>query len=240
MLGRLPTKDDARNLCAQDYLDLSRPRPPLDRSWSRYATGPIPKFKNDTEPCCVVSALAHSLRICSAAAGNQIVVSDDDIMRAYRKIEQPGGGAYCLDGLKLAKRDGIGGHRLLAYARINLHDTRADEALLATVEIAGSVYGGYDLPLSAQTQDVWAVPPEGPVGPGAPRSWGGHAMPITDQDLYSRYVQTWGYTQRMTSEFQRVYCPEAYLLIWEAWIASGRTPTGLDLDALLAAVETVT
>jgi hypothetical protein len=239
-LGALPKKIDPRTLCAFDILDLTMPRAPLDVSWSSKASGTIPKFKNDTEPNCVAASLAHTLRVQSAAAGQQIVVSDAEVMDFYRQIEQPGGGAYCLDGAKLAVRKGLGGHKLLGFWEIPMDHPRADLATLAGVEICGAVWGGWDLPLTAQDQAVWDMPKGGPTGPGARRSWGGHAMGITSVDAFLRRVQTWGYTQRMTSGFDRYYGSERYLIIWEAAIVGGRTLTGLDLDKALEQVRAVT
>lgn len=247
-LGRQPFEVDDRDLMAVDFLDLERPRVPLDRSWDTFTTGRIPEFLNRELGCCVVSGIAHSLRVCSAAAGHQIVVSDDDILEAYKAISGyvPGRpetdkGATCRAGLKHAFNVGIGGHKLAAYYRIKTDDYRADQARLAALEISGSVYGGYDLPLSAKSQDVWDVPEGGPVGPGLPRSWGGHAMPYSTQGPFTRKVKTWGRDQLITGHFDRTYGAEHWLLVWQAWLdETGQTPAGLDWDKTIEAVKSVT
>jgi hypothetical protein len=78
-------------------------------------------------------------------------------------------------------------------------------------------YIGLALPISAQNQDVWAVPPGGSAGEGSPGSWGGHAVPIVAYDSRGLTVITWGATKRMTWQFLDTYCDEAYALLSQDW-----------------------
>jgi hypothetical protein len=245
-LGRKPERIDPRSLHAERFLDLQRPAIGFDLSWHLRARGPIPYFTNDRRGSCTVAALAQSGRIASAAAGQQIVVPDSAVNEAYDAIN--GGvdeGAYMIDALRHVKAHGLGELRLLAYARIDLASSRAPEACAATVEISGSVYSGFALPRTAQGQSrLWDWPKGGPIGDGAPWSWGGHAISLTSRDPYTWSGPTWNRIQRMSTRFVHTYrgagVGEAWLILWEQGLTSGGlTPSGYDPTDLMAAAAAI-
>jgi hypothetical protein len=97
----------------------------------------------------------------------------------------------------------------------------------------GGIYIGLELPVTAQDQDVWAVPAGGAKGPGAPGSWGGHAVNVVGYDAHGLTVITWGAKKRMTWAFWDAYCEEAYALLSRDFIrASGKAPSGFSLAQL--------
>jgi len=66
-----------------------------------------------------------------------------------------------------------------------------------------------------------------------PGSWGGHAVPVLAYDSDTLTCITWGAKKRMTWEFFARYCDESYAPLSPDWLnARGKTPEGLDLDAL--------
>ena len=68
-----------------------------------------------------------------------------------------------------------------------------------------------------------------------PSSWGGHAVPILAYDSRTLTCITWGAKKRMTWGFFARYCDESYAPLSLDWLnAQGKTPEGLDLDALQA------
>lgn len=68
-----------------------------------------------------------------------------------------------------------------------------------------------------------------------PGSWGGHAVPILAYDSRTLTCITWGAKKRMTWGFFARYCDESYAPLSLDWLnAQGKTPEGLDLDALQA------
>jgi hypothetical protein len=68
-----------------------------------------------------------------------------------------------------------------------------------------------------------------------PGSWGGHAVPILAYDSDTLTCITWGAKKRMTWEFFARYCDESYAPLSPDWLnPHGRTPEGLDRDALQA------
>jgi hypothetical protein len=108
-----------------------------------------------------------------------------------------------------------------------------------SVYIFEGCYIGVQLPKSAQPQvqnhQPWSVPPGGPVGDGAPGSWGGHAIPVVAYDARGVTVVTWGALQTMTWSFWEVYCDEAYAILSKDYL-TGRstTPEGFSLKQLQA------
>jgi len=241
-LGRLPKKADPRTLQLARYLSPTLPPIHLSTSWARLATGDPPMFANDRIGDCTVAALAHSLRICSSAAGNQIVVSDADVLKVYSAIsgydpDDPSTdrGAYCLDALKYVRTHGLGGHKIRAFAEIDPTDLRS---LYATIDLFGTAYGGYGLPRSAQSQLVWDLS-SGPDA--APWSWGGHAMSETDHGPFAENMATWGRLQTATRAWGQRYREESYAVIWDVWVPpAGLSPSGFDLAQMLEDLEAVT
>jgi hypothetical protein len=225
-LGRQPTQEDARGrtLNATEFLDVSRPPHALDKNWLRNCTGPTPMLGNDRYDCCVYASLAHSLRVCSAAAGHQITLTTDEVLTDYSIATgfdparpETDQGDTCLHGLKYAMNHGLGNglHKIAAYARLDRYDPHIEQARLCTLVATASLWGGYDLPKSIKSQTIWQVPPQGPTGDGRPRSLGGHAMSCSAHEPGLRTVETWAHQQPISAEFSDVYAPEEYLVIWE-------------------------
>src|ERR1700683_1722620 len=101
-------------------------------------------------------------------------------------------------------------------------------------------YIGLALPLSAQSQDVWSIPPGGAAGLGAPGSWGGHAVPVVGYDERGLVCVTWGQLKRMTYQFWSAYCDEAYTLLSKDFVEEkGATPDGVNWAQLLADMQSL-
>jgi hypothetical protein len=146
-------------------------------------------------------------------------------------------GATVIDVLNYWRRTGIGGHKILGYAVLepgNLAHVRD------SVWIFGNCYIGLALPITAQTQSAWAVPPGGPTGPGAPGSWGGHAVPVVAYDAESLTVVTWGALKKMTWGFWSAYCDEAYALLSTDFLKANATPDGIQLTTLEQDIQQIT
>lgn len=111
----------------------------------------------------------------TAYASDEVVPTDDEIIKAYSAITgyDPltgvnDNGAVEIDVLNHWRRTGIAGRTIRAYVAVEPgnHDHVKD-----AVELFGNCYIGVGLPISAQRQRVWSVPPGGPVGDGEPWSW---------------------------------------------------------------------
>lgn len=243
-LGKLPAKRDSRMLKLGSYLTTTRlPVIPGGVDWGsdRDEWGML---ANDRLGDCTCAAALHLLQIWTHnCCGEAVNVTDADAIDAYSGAcgYVPGdpstdNGGYLLDVLRYWQKTGIAGRKILAYVSV---DPTHHAMVRAAEFLFGGLYCGFDLPLSAQGQDVWDW--EGSTGDGKPGSWGGHAV---NQIVYGRSGQaciTWGGEQRMTWSFWDVYCDEAYAVVSEDWLdPTGKSPPGFDLERLLADVAKVT
>jgi hypothetical protein len=180
----------------------------------------------------------------NADGGKAVILPDNAIEQAYSAVSgyNPAtgandNGANELDVLNYWRKTGVGGRTIVAYVALepgnHLHVQDA-------VFLFGGCYIGLAMPVSAQTQKVWSVPPGGAVGQGAPGSWGGHAVNVVAYDPRGLTCVTWGATKRMTWQFWDAYCDEAYAVLSKDWIEqNGRAPVGFDLPALQADLQQV-
>jgi hypothetical protein len=235
-LGRRPPRHDPRTLQLTNYLrpELLPPAPPAT-DWGAKVTS-WPMMANDRIGDCTTAAAGHCIQEWTTDVGNPAVIPDSAVIAAYAAISgydpatgQHDVGATEIDLLNYWRKTGIGAHQIDSYVALepgNLEHVRD------AVYIFGNCYIGLALPATAQRQAIWSVPPGGPVGQGAPGSWGGHAVPVVAYDASGLTVVTWGALQRMTWGFWSAYCDEAYAVLSTDWLAANQAPNGLDLTAL--------
>lgn len=242
-LGKNPPVRDARTLQLANYLvaaDL--PAPPPEANWAAKVSS-WPMMLNDTIGDCTVAAAGHCIEEWTTDAGDPVIVPNATVLAVYSAVSgynpvthQHDVGATEISVLNYWRQQGIGGHSIRAYAALepgNLDHVRD------SVSLFGNCYLGLAMPISAQTQAVWSVPPGGPSGLAAPGSWSGHAVPIVAYDPLGLNVVTWGKLKRMTWGFLTTYCDEAYALLSDDFLTADETPAGVDLTTLeqdLAAV----
>ncbi len=243
-LGKTPARYDSRTLQLAHYLKPGvLPAPPATSNWAAKVRS-WPMMGNDRIGDCTIAAAGHCIEEWTTDAGKPVVVPDPEIVAAYSAVAgynpvtgQHDTGANELDVLNYWRRTGVGGHRIRAY--VSLEPGNLDHVRDA-VSIFGNCYIGLALPVTAQTQRVWSVPPGGAVGPGAPGSWGGHAVPVVAYDSRELTVVTWGALKRMTWGFWAAYCDEAYALLSDDFLTADKTPAGIDLATLEADLHQVT
>ena len=150
-------------------------------------------------------------------------------------------GGIELDILKAWRKEPIKGVELLAFAAVD--PTNWQEVKLAHY-LFGSLYMGVNLPVSAQSEKLWASTND------APGSWGGHCMvtsAYTDKPGLCSFFSTsrltaitWGTTQVMTPKWVAKYCDELWAPITSAWVgAAGIAPNGFNLAQLKADVAAI-
>ena len=125
-------------------------------------------------------------------------------------------GAAILDVLNFWRNTGIGGDNILAFTSV---EPQSHAGIMDSVTLFGNAYIGVQLPLSAQNQQVLAVPPGGPTGLGESGSWGGRAIPVVAYDQRGVTVVTWGALKRVTWAFLDAYSDEAYAVLSQDWIS---------------------
>jgi hypothetical protein len=232
-LGKLPPRHDPRTLMLAKYT-AALPPSPAAVDWSRKLDH-LGMMKNDTLGDCTCAAVGHMIQTWTSQTAGQAIIPDVDIVGLYERAcgydpsdpDSDQGGVE-IDVLNYWRRNGVDGHGLDAFAAVSRrHHADVKDA----VWLFGGAYIGIALPLSAQSQQVWDVPPGGPAGDGASGSWGGHAVPVIAYDAGGLTCITWGALKRMTWAFWDAYCDEAYACLSRDW-AAAKAPSGFDWAAL--------
>ncbi len=245
-LGKQAPRLDKRTFRLSRYLPAILPPAPKMVDWaSRVPYYPL--YLNDIEGICVGATAGHQINQWTRyASGREVFPTDQDIQKSYIDVggydpaqTNPDGtnptdnGMNILEFLSYWRKTGVGGHKILAYASVDL--SRLDQIRQA-IALFGSLFIGVNLPLTAQDQDsLWAVPKGGAFGDASPGSWGGHAVPICEYSPSTLTLVTWGQTMQMTWEFLKAYCDEAWCVLSPDWIAaSGLSPGQFNLAQLQA------
>jgi hypothetical protein len=239
-LGKNPARHDPRTLLLASYIEPNLPPPPA----SCDLTGKVAAWgmmKNDDLSDCTCAAAGHLLMMWTASAGQEFIPSDDQIVAVYAAVTgynpQTGAndnGAVEIDVLNYWRQSGIAGHKIGAYVGL---EPSNHTHIMDSVYMFQGCYIGLLLPNSAKAQlqnkQAWSVPPGGPVGDGAPKSWGGHAVPVVAYDQRGLTCVTWGALQTMTWGFWEAYCEEAYAILSTDYLSGDKeTPDGFSLQQL--------
>jgi hypothetical protein len=242
-LGKKPAHHDPRTLQMANYLEL--PAIPATQDWTKKAASNWGMMLNDKLGDCTCAAVGHIIQAWSAnAEAKEIVLPDQAILKTYEAVtgyrpDDPSTdrGAVELDVLRYWRKTGVGGYKIDAFVAL---EPKNHAHIQAAVDLFGGAYIGLALPLSAQTQKVWSVPPGGPSGNAAPGSWGGHAVVVEAYDAHGLTIITWGQPKRMTWSFWDAYCDEAYACLSELWAGKKPAPSGFNLAALKGDLKQVT
>jgi hypothetical protein len=245
-LGKLSPFHDPRTLLMANYLDAET----LPATPAKYKYAKNIKAKgwgmmvNDKLGDCTCAAAGHLIMEWTDDNGALVTPADQDIVKAYSAITgydpvtgKNDNGAVETDVLNYWRKTGIAAHQIMAYAAL---EPKNHSHIMLSVFLFGGCYIGMALPVSAQRQRVWSVPPGGPVGQGAPGSWGGHAVPVIGYDSHGLTVITWGATKKMTWSFWDAYCDESYAIISTDFAGAKPAPNGFDLAALQADLKQLT
>jgi len=240
-LGRKAIKTDTRTLMFRDYLTPAQPAPPPTADWTKGIRS-WGMMLNDTLGDCTIAAVGHAVQVWSANNSGVVTVPDPTVESYYEKWDGyvPGNpstdaGGVELDVLNNWQKQGFAGKALLAFA-----DPKPASLLEIHQSIAlfGGVYIGLALPLTAQTQDVWDVVPNG--GAKARKgSWGGHCVFVPKYDQNGFTCITWGQLKTMTLAFWKKYCDEAHTLLGQDWLAAKGAPSGFNEAQLQADLKAI-
>lgn len=231
--GRLPAQPGRPHLRLANYTaELAAPPAAID--WLS-AVASWPMYLNDQLGDCTAAGVGHLIEGDTRyAQGTAVQISDDDVLHLY---EATGGynpadpstdqGAVCQDVLDYMRKTGVAGHKVVAFAKVDLSN---QTELRQAIALFGSVYAGLNFPDTAMTQfdqgQVWDVVR------GA-RIEGGHCVTLGGYGPSGLSCVTWGKVQPLTWRFFQRYFEEAWVVITEDWLSSqGLTPTGLNLYQL--------
>jgi hypothetical protein len=234
-LGKQDPKHDPRTFQLATYLTDELPPAPSHRSWTAKVQD-WGMLGNDQYGDCVFAGALHMVQDWTAYESTEFVPTDQQALDAYSAVTgfdpndpSTDNGANMLDSLNYWRKTGIGEHQIMAFAAC---EPGNGEHVRDAINLFQAAYVGIGLPITAQRQKVWSVPPQGPVGDGAKYSWGGHCVPIIGYSRRRLVCVTWGGLKYMTWRFFQTYCDEAYAVLSQDWAADGTAPNGFDLAEL--------
>ena len=239
-LGRAPARLDRRTLKLRDYLTV--PMPPTQRKWDHGIVN-WGAMLNDQIGDCTIAAIGHAIQLVTANTAGESTLPDSAILTAYEAVSgyNPAtgandNGANMLDVMRYWQSVGVGGRKSLAYASCSTSDL---DDVRACINLFGFCDLGFNVPDYAIQQfengQPWSVLP------GQHSIVGGHDVIAVDYDPTSFRCVTWGGLQTMTLPFWQAFVDEAFGVVLPEWVAAnGQSPSGLNLQQLLADVGQLT
>ncbi len=246
-LGRIQSKADPRTLMFNDYVHSDLPTPPKREIVE--STTVWPMLANDRFNCCTSAAAGHMVHHWTAANSQNVVLSDDDIIRAHALLtgDHLLDCVTMLDALKLWRKTGIGEHRIHSFVQVRPADV---DQLRIVIHLFGAGYVGLDLPQFACGPDPkqwpttpWSIPPQVAPQDCQPQSENGHCVTAIGYGDDGVYVVSWGLLKVMSWEFYQRFNFETYAIVSHDWVEKDKKcPTGFSSSALvrdLRGLETV-
>lgn len=240
--GRLPNDPAKPRLKLNNYLTKVASRDSVDY-FSEVSDWPM--YLNDRIGDCTCAAAGHIIEeVTQYGQGKVVVLPDNDILSAYEAVSgyNPNtgandNGAVMQDVLNYWRKNGFGGHKILAFAEV---DHKNMDEVYAATDLFGFVYLGIDFPAFAMDQfnagEAWDVSDTNA------QIEGGHAINAGWYDKSSQTwkVITWGKVQTMTNAFFDKYVEEAWIAITPEWVEGNDSPEGVDIQALGEAYTQIT
>lgn len=226
-----------------DHMTATMPvNTPVVVDWaSRVSVWPV--YMNNTIGDCTCAALGHAVQAWTTyASGVTVTLPDQSILDLYEAVSgynpKTGvndNGAVEQDVLTYVQKNGIGGHKIRAFAQVD-HTNPAE--MKTALELFGTLYLGMRVPRSAEVEFQMGQPWQ---NIGDQQIMGGHAIDLQKVDADYMYVVTWGKLQPMTVDFWMTYGSEAWAIITDDWLnAQGQDPEGLNLQQLLSEFDFIT
>jgi hypothetical protein len=247
-LGKLEPKRLLSTPAFGDFLGAVHTWPAVKpRGWE-YAVPPekLDILANDELGDCVIAAMMHYAQAETANTSNPLTPTRNLAIQTYSaitgydpKYPDSDQGTCWIDALKHWKQFGIpmldknGNqvlHHILGYASLDLHSVAQQRY---ACDLFGGTLMGVNLPQSAEDDlSDWRYVPGSPI-------IGGHGINRAGQGGDGWHISSWGRWIKGTWEFSLKLADEDYAVVSKNWVDSetGQTPSGLDLNGLLAAFK---
>ncbi len=219
--GKLPAQPARPQLRLSAVLGERLTTPPASVDWQDDRIV-WPMYANDAWGCCVFAEIGHAVnQLTYYGTGTEVEPPDSAILNAYSKVTgfdpdagPPGDnptdqGTYVQDALKYWRKTGVAGHKIVAYASLDVGNL---DEIRQAIALFGSISIGMNFPDSAMSQfdtgETWDVVR------GA-RVEGGHCVLAGAYDKDGVGIVTWGAETRMTWRFWQKYVDEAWVYLDE-------------------------
>jgi hypothetical protein len=250
MLGKKAPKRLDTTVSLTDHLDLTTTWPAGKAQGWEYAPMPIMLdcLGNDTAGDCVIAAAMHYAQVETANTGNPLKPTKELTLQTYSAITGYDPSDPNTDqgtdfesqlfpywkntGMPMIDSNGnMVYHRILGFAALDLHSIAQQR--WATFTFGGSLLG-IQCPQSAlENTGNWTYDAASPIA-------GGHGINRVGQGSAGGHIDSWGLLIPYTNEFATKLADEAYCVVSNLWLnQQGKSPSGLDLNGLLAAMKTL-
>jgi hypothetical protein len=241
-LGKLAPKTHPKTLKFSDFAGGVLPNPAA-KVYREYKTPEEAKlmYGNDRYGDCTCAGAANLLISATCHTGDVVIPTLQEVLDLYTAVsgfnQRTGAndnGAAMTDVLEQLRVNGLAGHKILAWAKID--HTNLQHRQVA-VDLFGATYVGVQLPASAQGQftsgQSWRVVASDDIE-------GGHAIIHPGYGSEGGDYVSWArWDQKASAEWERTYIDEEYVIITEDWLnkVTKKTPGGLDLATLEATLK---
>ena len=208
------------------------PTPPPGIDWTNGIDWPL--LANNMCGDCTVAGVLHAIQCAERwrdgvgrAATDAQAIYGYSTVSAYPASDN---GAVIADVMAHWRDVGFnvpgGPNQILSYVRVEPVHLRTALWLLGPVII------GVQLPISAQQQSDWKAPAN-LDGDNAPGSWGGHCVVVARMDADGGvWLVTWGKLVHADAGWLTAYMDEAWSPVQPAWLAAGKSPSGILATAI--------
>lgn len=253
-LGKLAPKRLLSTPAFGDFLDKATTWPAVNpRGWE-YAVPPdkLDILANDELGDCVIAAMMHYVQAETWNTSNPLTPTKQLTIETYSAItgydpSQDDGqgnnptdqGTSWTDALAYWKKHGIPLldstgkeviHRILGWASLDLGSIPQQRY---ACDLFGGTLMGIQCPQSAEDDTSnWVYVPGSPIN-------GGHGINREGQGGVGWHIGSWGLWIPGTWEFSLKLADEDYAVVTPNWVDSktGQSPSGVDLNGLLAAMK---
>lgn len=239
--GRLPADLSKPRLTLRPFL-AATPTPPASVDWYSRVTE-WPMLLNDELGCCTESMVGHVVENTSTYGdGATVNITDQDVLTAYERVsgynpDDPSTdrGAILQDVYNDWVKNGVGGHKAVAFGELNVSD-------LNEIKTGVDTFGAVGLGIVVTQEMMDDFDAGEPWSRPGRQQLGGHAVPVVGYDADNVYVVTWAKVQPMTWACFSAVTEEAWAAILPEWIndASGLDPLGVDQAGLGEALAQLT
>ena len=251
-LGKLAPRKLMSTPAFGDYLDKATTWPVVPAQGWETAVNPSSwgMLGNDQWGDCAIAGIMHLIQAQSANTGNPLTATDDQALSLYSAVTGfdpnagPSGnnptdqGTALTDLLTYIQKNGVemtdASGKTVTEGIVGF--AALDISSIAQMRYASYTFGGnylgVNLPQPCEDDTTnWNFAPD-------LHTVGGHCITRVGEGAAGGKIVSWGMVIPTSNGFLLGYLDEAYIVISKSWLnAQGKSPTGLDLNGLLAAMK---
>ena len=247
--GKLPPQRKLSIPALGDFLDKATTWPAVPAAGWENAVPPTAwgMLGNDQVGDCAEAGILHLIQGQAANTGTVLTPTTDQALALYTAVTgynpsdpSTDQGTVLTDLLTYIQTSGVEmtdstGKTVTVEV---VGSASLDISSTAQMRYAGYTFGGNYLGINCPQQceddtTNWNF------GPGLPIA-GGHCIPQEGEGIAGGKIVSWSEVIPVSNLFLMSYLDEGYVVLTKSWVnAQGKSPSGLDLDGLLAAMKTL-